>query len=418
MPDRRRADRLLTVLILVAMALGVGLGLGARAAAPLSGVVDGIAWLGVLFKQLLLLILTPLVFASIFMGVVGLGDLRRSGALALQALAWFFSTTALAVCVGMVAVNWIQPGVGFELGDGADAGLDIARLGLGEFFVEMLKNSVKNPFASLAGGDVLGVIVFALLLGGTATTLPDAQRAPLVGVMDGLNAIMLKLTDAVMWLAPLGILALVSGVVRDQGGEALARLLAYAATVLAGLGVHGLVVLPLLAWALGRVPPWRLLPALSRPLAVAFSTASSSATLPVTMEAVERELDVRARTARFVAPLGATLNMDGTALYEAVAALFIAQAYGLDLSVGTQVVVFLTATVAAVGAAGIPGAGVVTLGIVLTAVGLPLEAVGLIIAVDRVLDMVRTAVNVEGDAVGALVVDRFAGAAADGPPAA
>jgi Na+/H+-dicarboxylate symporter len=273
--------------------------------------------------------------------------------------------------------------------------------------MDMLKNTFKNPFESLAKGDVLGVIAFALLLGGATTTLPAATARPLIGLMEALNEAMMKLTGAVMWLAPLGVLALVADVVRSQGADALRSLLEYSLTVLVGLGVHGLLVLPLIGWVLGGWAPLRLMRALEKPIAVSFSTASSSATLPVTLETLERDLGLAPRVVRFVVPLGATVNMNGTALYEAVAAMFIAQAYGIDLPLGSQIVVFFTATVAAVGAAGIPGAGLVTMGIVLTAVGLPLDAVGLILAVDRVLDMVRTAINVAGDCVGAVVVHRL-----------
>jgi len=404
--DRRR-ERLLTGLILGGMVAGAGLGLGARAVAPLDALVDALQFAGVLFKQLLMLIIQPLVLASIFMGIVGLGDIRRSGRLATRTFVYFAVTTGIAVAVGLVAVNLIRPGDGFDLQSATLVKKDIAQSSLGAFFMDMLKNTFKNPFESLAKGDVLGVIAFALLLGGATTTLPAATARPLIGLMEALNEAMMKLTGAVMWLAPLGVLALVADVVRSQGADALRSLLEYSLTVLVGLGVHGLLVLPLIGWVLGGWAPLRLMRALEKPIAVSFSTASSSATLPVTLETLERDLGLAPRVVRFVVPLGATVNMNGTALYEAVAAMFIAQAYGIDLPLGSQIVVFFTATVAAVGAAGIPGAGLVTMGIVLTAVGLPLDAVGLILAVDRVLDMVRTAINVAGDCVGAVVVHRL-----------
>jgi Na+/H+-dicarboxylate symporter len=404
--DRRR-ERLLTGLILGGMVAGAGLGLGARAVAPLGALVDALQFAGVLFKQLLMLIIQPLVLASIFMGIVGLGDIRRSGRLATRTFVYFAVTTGIAVAVGLVAVNLIRPGDGFDLQSATLVKKDIAQSSLGAFFMDMLKNTFKNPFESLAKGDVLGVIAFALLLGGATTTLPAATARPLIGLMEALNEAMMKLTGAVMWLAPLGVLALVADVVRSQGADALRSLLEYSLTVLVGLGVHGLLVLPLIGWVLGGWAPLRLMRALEKPIAVSFSTASSSATLPVTLETLERDLGLAPRVVRFVVPLGATVNMNGTALYEAVAAMFIAQAYGIDLPLGSQIVVFFTATVAAVGAAGIPGAGLVTMGIVLTAVGLPLDAVGLILAVDRVLDMVRTAINVAGDCVGAVVVHRL-----------
>ncbi len=405
--NEQRSDRLLTALILGGMVLGVGLGLGAREVAVLSTVVSSIAWLGILFKQLLLLIIYPLVMASIFMGMIGLGDIRRTGRLAGRAVAYFLFTTALSVALGVLLVNIFHPGQGFQISTDASAAMPaLKQTTLGAFFTDMLKNTVKNPFASLAQGDVLGIIAFSMLLGGVATTLGDQARS-LIGFFDGLNAAMMKLTDGVMWLAPLGVMALIAGVVEQQGVETLFALWRYMRTVLIGLGVHGLVVLPLIAWGVGGVPPWKLMPALRAPLMIAFTTSSSAATLPVTIEAVEENLGIDKRVAGFVLPLGATINMDGTALYEAIAAMFIAEAYGIQLDIGAQVLVFLTATLAAVGAAGIPGAGVVTMGIVLTAVGLPLEGVGLIIAVDRILDMCRTTVNVAGDSVGAVVVQRL-----------
>lgn len=405
--NARRSDLLLTILILAGMVLGVVLGLGAREVPLLSGVVAGIAWLGVLFKQLLLLIIYPLVLASIFMGMVGLGDVRKTGKMAGKTLMWFMTTTALSVGLGLLLVNVMEPGVGFQMpGELAVLPDALVKTTPGEFFLKMLSNTIKNPFASLANGDVLGIIAFSLLLGGVASTMGEAAK-PLVGFFDALNRALMRLTEAVMWLAPLGVLALLSGVVEQQGAETLVAMWRYMCTVLAGLLIHGLIVLPGLAWLVGGVPPWKLLPALRAPLMIAMTTASSAATLPVTIDAVQDNLGVPEEVAGFVLPLGATLNMDGTALYEAVAVMFIAQAYGLSLDLTTQVTVFITATLAAVGAAGIPSAGLITMGIVLTAVGLPLEGVGLIIAVDRILDMVRTTVNVAGDAVGAVVVTRL-----------
>jgi Na+/H+-dicarboxylate symporter len=399
-------DALLTALILVSMVLGVGLGLGARQWAVLAAVVDSIGWLGVLFKQLLLLIIYPLVLASIYVGVVGLGDIRKTGGVAARAVTYFLCTTAVSVVLGLVLVNILEPGEGFDLGTVEPGTLSVEETTLGAFFIDLLRNTFKNPFASLAQGDVLAIIAFSLLLGLVSSVMGQAAR-PLTAFFESLNEAMMILTGWIMWLAPLGVLALLSKVVAAQGLEVLVALWSYMRAVLAGLFLHGLLVLPLVAWMVAGVSPVRLLRGMRAPLAVAFSTASSAATLPVTIDTVEREFEVTPRVTRFVLPLGATLNMDGTALYEAMAAMFIAQAYGIELGLGSQVLVFLTATIAAVGAAGIPGAGLVTLGIVLQAVGLPLEAIALILAVDRLLDMCRTAVNVEGDSVGCLVVQRW-----------
>lgn len=407
MSQARSSELLLTGLILGAMALAIPLGLAAHASEAVADWLPAVTWLGVLFKQLLLLIIYPLVLASMVCGVLRLGDIRRVGGLALKGLAWFGSTTALAVVLGLVLVNLFTPGAGVELGELAATPEAVGGGGgWGGFFLKMLRNTFKNPFASLAQGDVLAIIAFGMMLGASLSTLGEKGRA-LAEAFEALNEAMMRLTEWVMWLAPLGVFGLLVEVIASQGVDALSAVAGYVAVVLIGLCLHGLVVLPLLGWLLGGVPPWRFFAGARDPVLVAFSTASSAATLPVTLDAVEEKLEVDPKVAGFVLPLGATLNMDGTALYEAVAAMFIAQAYGVELGLGEQVLVFITATTAAVGAAGIPGAGVITMGLVLEAVGLPLEGIGLILAVDRVLDMVRTAVNVVGDATGAVVIDRL-----------
>lgn len=265
-----------------------------------------------------------------------------------------------------------------------------------------------NVVRAIASGDVLPIIFFALLFG-LALSLVGEPAVPVVRWMDGAFSAVMKITGWVMWLAPIGVFALLGKVMAEMGPDVLARLVGYMATVLGGLFIHGVIVLPLLLYLFARVNPFRFAKAMSRALATALATSSSSATLPVTLECAEHKAGVSNRVASFVLPLGATVNMDGTALYEAVAALFIAQIYGVDLSFGQQVVVFLTATLAAVGAAGVPSAGLVTMVMVLRAVGLPEEGIGLIVGVDRVLDLFRTTVNVWGDCVGAAIVARAEG---------
>lgn len=404
MDSSRRSELFLTGLILGGMALAILYGLGARQVEAIAATVPWLTWTGVLFKQLLLVIIYPLVLASMVVGIVDLGDVRKVGGIAIPGILYFLSTTAIAVVVGLVLVNVIAPGAGVDLGS-AEAP-SIKHASFGAFFLDMLKNTFKNPFQSLANGDVLGIIAFGLLLGTVTSTLGDAGK-PLADFFRALNAALMRLTGWVMWLAPIGVFGLLLDVIVKQGVEVLWSLKAYVITVLLGLGIHGLLILPLIAWAVGGVPPWRFFQGMGRALIVAFSTASSAATLPTTIACAEESLDVREDVAGFILPLGATINMDGTALYEAIAAMFIAQAYGIDLSMGEQVVVFLTAMAAAVGAAGIPSAGLITMALVLTAVGLPLEGIGLILAVDRVLDMVRTTVNVSGDATGAVVLNRL-----------
>lgn len=290
-----------------------------------------------------------------------------------------------------------------------------ASMTIGEFMVKQVDKLFTNPFQALAQGEILAIIVFALLLGACLTTVGEVG-VPLIRAFEGLNAAMMRLTDLIMEFAPLGVFALLAEVIAAMGVDALEALAAYMVTVLLGLFLHGFVVLPAVLYFFTGMRPLEFFQGARRAMAISFTTASSSATLPVSMECAEEELGCSARSAGFVLPLGATVNMDGTALYEAVAALFIAQVFGHDLSLGQQVLVALTATLAAIGAAGIPSAGTVTMAMVLDAVGLPLTGIGMILAVDRVLDMCRTTVNVVGDLAGTVVVDRLerASAAADG----
>jgi solute carrier family 1 (high affinity glutamate transporter) protein 1 len=268
-----------------------------------------------------------------------------------------------------------------------------------------------NIFQALAETNVLAIIIFALIFGGILTTLGDRGRL-VIDMVIGCNEAIMKMVHLLMFLAPPGIFALVAGKLgAEGGGEAVwgvvKMLAAYTSTVIAGLAIHCLATLPLILWLVGKRNPLHYAVGVGRALLTAFSTASSSASLPVTIDAVTRNNKVSERSANFVLPLGATVNMDGTALYEAVAVMFIAQAYGIDMGVAEQVIIFLTATLASVGAAGIPEAGLVTMVMVLAAVGLPLEGMALILVIDWFLDRCRTTVNVWGDSVGAAVIDRY-----------
>ncbi len=283
-----------------------------------------------------------------------------------------------------------------------------ARMTIGQFLEHQIQVVFVNPFKALAGMNVLGIIVFSLAFGGVLTTMGDKGKVAL-DFFESVNLAMLKLVDLVMLMAPPGVFALMAKEVAASGLGILGMLLAYMATVLLGLAIHAGVSLHLILRFVGGRGFLGFLRDIRDAVMVAFSTSSSSATLGVSLDCAENRLHVRREVCGFVLPLGATVNMDGTALYESVAALFIAQVYGIDLTVGQQIVVFLTATLASIGAAGIPSAGTVTMVMVLTAVGLPLEGIGLILAVDRVLDMCRTAVNVIGDLTGTVVVERLAG---------
>lgn len=391
--------------LLLAMVVGI-------AAGGVSGYLWGeamlaVQWIGELFLTALKMLIVPLVAASVISGVAGLGDVRRLGRMGGYSVAYYACTTLIAVSIGLVMANLWQPGVGVPLG------VDLAAPGpsAGDVSFTDLVLSLVHPNIIAAAADMklLPIIVFCIAFAAALSTLGEVGR-PVVTFFEGLNEGMMKLVEWIMWLAPIGVFALIaSRLGAAGGGEAflgqLAGLARYAAAVISGLLAHA-AVLCLLLTVLARRQIADYLRHMGTALMTAFSTASSSATLPLTMEGVKLAgVDDRAR--RFVLPLGATINMDGTALYEAVAVLFIAQAYGIDLSFMQQMVVLLTATMAAIGAAGIPEAGLVTMVIVLEAVGLPIEGIGLLLAIDWFLDRCRTTINVFGDSVGAAVVGRL-----------
>lgn len=385
--------------------------IGGIAAAFLGVVVFGeqmlaVEWLGTLFLRALRMIIIPLVMASIIVGISGMGDVRKLGRMGAWTILYYAATTSLAVGLGLVLVNLIQPGVGIAPGELELPEDFTARepTGLTDIVLSLLSD---NIFQSMAETEILPVIVFSIVLAATLTTLGEKGK-PVIEFFDGLNEAVMKIVYALMWLAPLGVFGLVSGRFArvEDLGALMGGLGKYMGTVLIGLAIHGAIVLPLILWLFGGRRPLSYFTNMATAVLTAFSTASSSATLPLTIEGVERKNKVSRRAAYFVLPVGATINMDGTALYESVAAVFIAQALGVDLTGTQQILVFVTATLAAIGAAGIPEAGLVTMVIVLGAVGLPVEGVGLILAVDWLLDRFRTAVNVWGDSCGAAVIER------------
>lgn len=365
-----------------------------------------VEWLGKLFLNGLKMLILPLIVAAVVSGVASLGDIRKLGRIGAITVGYFLATTGLAVMIGLIVVNLIKPGVGVVLGAAAaDTFAAKGEVGVSDILLSLVS---PNLVDSAARTDLLPLILFSILLSAALTTIGKVGE-PVIAFFNGLNEAMMKLVTWFMYFAPMGIFALIaSRLGRAGGGDAFfAELQAvglHVVTVLTGLGIHTALLIVILMVVARR--GFGFIREMLRALLTAFGTASSSATLPLTMEcATEAGLDQRA--VRFVIPLGSTVNMNGTALYEACAALFIAQAYGIDLSLGAQVIIFLTATLAAIGAAGIPEAGLVTMVIVLKAVGLPLEGIGLLLAVDWFLDRFRTTVNVWGDAVGAAVLHRF-----------
>ena len=369
-----------------------------------------------LFLRLLRMIIVPLILTSIVSGVLSAGDARGLGRLGWKTATYYVTTSVLAILTGLVLVNLVQPGAGASLAlEKVPEGFRAIDQTPSEFLVDFVLGFVPlNPFRAMFDGDVLQIIVFALLLGIFIPRVPDPYRGTLTRLFQGGFEVMMRIVRFVLWFAPAGIFALLTRIVCTSGWDAFRSLGLYAATVLGALVVHSCVTLPLLLRLFGRVSPIRHARAMSPALLTAFSTASSSGTLAVTMECVEDRAKVSNRVTSFVLPMGATVNMDGTALYECVAAVFIAQIYISQgaippLSVGQQLLVVVTALAASIGAAGIPMAGLVMIGIILKAIGLPLEAVGYILAVDRILDMCRTTVNVWSDSCGAVVIARSEG---------
>jgi len=366
-----------------------------------------VAWIGDLFLDALKMMIVPLVVAAVISGVTSLGDIRKLGKVGGATLIYYASTTAIAVLIGLVVVNLIQPGVGIGQASSAlsDELSDKATTG----FVDIIRSLISpNIVGAAADMKLLPLIVFCLLFAAALTTIGD-KNVSIIKFFDGLNEVMMKLVIWVMVFAPIGIFALIAGKIGRAGGaEAIQQELmavgSYCFTVILGLSIHFIVLLLILIVFSNQGRQYLF--SLLRALITAFGTASSSATLPLTMEcAVEAGVDKR--SVKFVLPIGATINMDGTALYESVAVMFIAQAYGISMGIGEQTIIFITATLAAIGAAGIPQAGLVTMLIVLEAVNLPSEGIGLILAVDWFLDRFRTTVNVWGDSVGAAVIQQY-----------
>ena len=373
---------------------------------------------GQLFMRLIKMVVVPLVFASLLVGVAGLGDIRKLGRLGGRTLGLYLGTTAVAVSLGLACAYVIQPGEFIAPADravllaqfGSAAGDRMAAAAVSPSTVDTLLDVVPtNPVDSLTSGNMLQIIFFAIVLGVAITALGTEEGALVVSLFEKLQNAMIVIIGWVMRLAPYGVAALVAEVTGTSGVSVLTALLVYAATVILGLTLHAGLVYGGLVRMLGRIP-WGAFMRAARPAQlIAFSTSSSSATLPVSLECAEKRIGVSNGVASFVLPLGSTVNMDGTALYQGVAAIFIAQVFQTDLSFGAQLGIVLAATMASVGAAGVPGAGMITLALVLTSAGIPTVGLALILGVDRILDMFRTAVNVTGDLAVTTVMARGEG---------
>jgi len=399
----------LTQKILLAMFLAIVTGLLANLSIGYADWLDVLTkdWLagglffvmGKIFVATLKLLVVPMVFVSLVCGAASLGDSKQLGRLGGKTILLYLLTTAVAISLAMLMALWFQPGVGANLH--SDTAVSI---GEGSSFAQVLINIFPtNPISAMAEGKMLQIIVFALLLGVAMNHSGEAGQR-LKANFEDWNEVVMNLVSILMKLAPYGVFALLFNLIVDKGIGAIDELIVYFVTVVLVLLIHACVVYPALLMALAKLNPVTFFAKMRNVQLFAFSTASSNATLPITMRAVEDRLGVDNRIASFSLPLGATLNMDGTAIMQGVATVFIAQAYGIDLTALDYLTVIATATLASIGTAGVPGVGLVMLSLVLTQVGLPVEGIALIIGVDRLLDMLRTAVNVTGDATVSCIV--------------
>ena len=379
--------------------IGAGVLLGLLIGEPLIPVATV---MGTVFLRMLKMIIVPLIFTSITSGVIGIGDSKSLGRLGGKTLLYYVCSSLLAILTGLFLSNLIQPGIGAQLHLARDVtASDLSAGSLSDILYRLIP---ENPIAAMAQGEILPVIFFSILLGIFIARIDEKYKTLFTDFFNGGFTVMMKITHFVIWFAPLGVFGLIAKITASTGVEVFKSLGLYFITVCAGLLFHYFITLPILVSLLARRNPFRHLRNMSPALLTAFSTSSSSATLPLTMECAEEKAGISHKISSFVLPLGATVNMDGTALYECAAALFIAQAYGIELNVVAQFTVVITALLASIGAAGIPMAGLVMMTIVLKAVGLPLEGIGLILAVDRILDMIRTSTNVWSDSCGTLII--------------
>ncbi|WP_033072937.1 dicarboxylate/amino acid:cation symporter [Sphingopyxis sp. MWB1] len=385
--------------ILLALVLGVLVGV------LLGEDVQSIKWIGDLFIRAIKMLVVPLIFFSLVSGITSVGDIGKLGAVGGRAMALFMATALFSVSMGMILSTLVQPGQGLEISlSGADIPPPPEHT-ITEMIVQLVPD---NPVMAMAQGSILPVIIFAMLFGISILAVGE-EGTPLARAMNAGSAVMQKMTIFVMELAPFGVFALIAWVAGSFGFDALIPLGKLVALNYVGCGIILLVVYPLIIRFIARLPVIDFYRGVIDAQAVAFSTASSNAALPVTLRCVERNLGVSKSIASFTVALGATINMNGTAMYLGVIALFGAQAYGIDLSWYSYVLIALTATLGSIGAAGVPGSGLVMMGLVLSSIGVPLETIAFVAGINHLLDMMRTMTNVTGDAAVAVAVGRMAG---------
>ena len=397
--------------IFMGTALGLLIGWG-MTDAPDSAVRDGILYtsdiVGGIFIDLLKMVLIPLVFTSIAVGIANLQAHKQIHRVWMTTLAFFVFTMMIAVLLALIFSNIFNPGAGLNIAMFQDAveGFQTVQMTLPEFFANFLHSLFQNPFTALAQSNVLAVLIFAMMVG-IALVIGGERYRNILLLLQELLELVLRIVGWIMRLAPFGIMALLIKLVATQDTAILGSLGKFVTLVVGTTLLHGVVVLPLILYLVTGMTPLKFWRGAREALITAFATSSSSATLPITLRCAEQHLHVKREVGGFVIPLGATINMDGTALYEAAAALFVANLVGIELNLVQQLIVFFTAMIAAMGAPGIPSAGMVTMVMVLQSVGLPAEAIAILLPIDRMLDTLRTTVNVEGDLVGSLVVQKL-----------
>jgi proton glutamate symport protein len=402
--------------ILIALVLAAIMG----SYSGMEGTIFGLPWLsiytfiGTLFLNALKMIVVPLVMSAIITGIGNIGSNGGFGRMGLKTLTYYVATSFIAIMIGLVLVNVIQPGVTGNPPPMIEANAEVAQAVEGksagdvvDVFLRMIPTNIVDAAAQ---GQMLGLIFFSLLFGFFLTKIEGAGQKTMQNFWQGLFDVMMLLTGLIMKFAPLGVFGLVAASVAKTGFDQFENLALFFMTVVAALAIHFIIVMSLILRYVGGVKnPWLHYQAMAPALLTAFSTSSSSATLPISMNSLENRAGVSNRVASFVLPLGATVNMDGTALYECVAAVFIAQLFGFELDFATQLLIVVVALTTSIGVAGIPSASLVAISIILVAVGLPAEAIGLLLVVDRLLDMMRTAVNIFSDSVGAVVIAKSEG---------
>ncbi len=389
--------------ILIALVLAVFYGIF------LEDYVGYVSWMGDVFLRALRMIIIPLVFCSIVTGIANIGNAKNIGKLGLKTMGYYLGTSTVAILTGLVLVNIFRPGVGIDMELQKDVDLDVGEHTFRETLLQIVPENIFESFTN--NTELLSVIFFALLFGFFITKTSQKHRTILTDFFKAVLEVIMKLTLFVIRFTPLGIFGLIAHRValQDNLHEMVSSLGMYMVVVVGGILIHAFITLPLIVKLISKSSPYRHFMLSRTPLITAFTTSSSNATLPLTMESVRNNSGVSNKVSSFTLPLGATINMDGAALYECVAVLFIAQAYGVDLTVAEQVIVVLTSLLASVGSAGIPMAGLVMITIVLSAVGLPLEGVGLVLAVDRIVDMFRTGTNVWSDICCSVIIGKSEG---------